>query len=1087
MNQSFKVLLILIVIFFTTHACWANSASTDIVSVDSLTQPHNGIVGDKNKYSFNLSNHQAMLVRVTQPNSDIKVQVSQYFQGTKTIFESSLPATQWFDELVLITTDDCNRCLMSILPVSKVDETGSYQVFFELIDDTEVDNRVVALRAFTAATKQWLSSKNESKLLDIVASTFITAKNLAHQSNQSSLAAKSEFLAAFVYHLASKYEQQDIIFESLFTRSDTVPPSILMHLFYETARNDIDNGHYEKASELIEKAMKIATAQKHSSMQAQLNASKATILIEQGRYSEGIAIYEQVNATHLASGNWTLATKGMMYIGWFQYNKGELEKASLNYQKALSFATKMQIKDVLVDVNTKLGSLYRQSGNVELANMYIDRALKTSPEIPHSLLDGWAKQAKARVYLDTGMFELAQDMFEQAKLSFKKVGSITDAVNIDYFLGTVHLKLNNFDTAKVFLERVLEHDLSTQNHYDIGVGYNRLATSSMALKEYKQALIFQNLALQYLESTDDSYLKAQALSQAAEIELLNQNILRSEQLLQQAIPIQSKNSDTYGLISSQLVKAKLMVEKGDTDQSLELLEAITSTITKQRELISRHDLQQGFIALHQEIIHLQIQLLQQSGANPEDILLLSESFRTLTLKDKIAWFDPSANYPQKLMQQRQTLEDKLLKNVIDYQVLTTTKQRLALDKQTRQIAAQIFATDAAINQQKKSKSPHPKTKDDPFSIRQLQSKLDNNTLVLYFDIGVKDSHLWMLTNERVSYNVLPSADQLATQVFQITELLRKTNRPSSITTHIKKLSDQLFSSNEIQLDLYTNIVVIPSGPINYLPFSILHSANSDTQLIHSTNISFAPSLSILTKLQQRSIATKNQHDLLIIAAPDMLSIPSTNKPSVATHNGFHMSELPYANAEAASIQRIVAGDVKTLLGADASKKKVLQYPLTSFKTLHFATHAISHHSQPMLSGLVLSNLSSNKNLLLAPEIGRLNLDAELIVLSGCETGIGQLIKGEGLQGLSRAFFEAGAKRVIASLWSVQDDATAALMSEFYRNVYQQHLPIEQALRLAKLYVRNFQRKNGQRPWKEPFYWAGFTLQGPGGLFKHAEI
>jgi len=131
--------------------------------------------------------------------------------------------------------------------------------------------------------------------------------------------------------------------------------------------------------------------------------------------------------------------------------------------------------------------------------------------------------------------------------------------------------------------------------------------------------------------------------------------------------------------------------------------------------------------------------------------------------------------------------------------------------------------------------------------------------------------------------------------------------------------------------------------------------------------------------------------------------------------------------------------------------------------------------EPALSGIVLSAVTADgkkrDSFLRSQDIVGLNLDAKLVVLSGCETGLGRPVRGEGLVGLSRAFFHAGAEQVISTLWQVPDIATAELMGSFYRALLQDGMPAPQALRVAQLEIR----KSGK--WGNPYYWAPFVLQG----------
>jgi len=144
--------------------------------------------------------------------------------------------------------------------------------------------------------------------------------------------------------------------------------------------------------------------------------------------------------------------------------------------------------------------------------------------------------------------------------------------------------------------------------------------------------------------------------------------------------------------------------------------------------------------------------------------------------------------------------------------------------------------------------------------------------------------------------------------------------------------------------------------------------------------------------------------------------------------------------------------------------------------IHFATHGFLNSLNPELSGLVLALVDEQgtpqNGYLFAPEVYNLKLDAaELVVLSACQTGLGKEVAGEGVVGLTRGFMYAGAPRVVVSLWSVNDRATADLMKAFYQGMLKQGLRPAAALRAAQLALWK------QKEWQAPYYWAAFTLQG----------
>ena len=186
--------------------------------------------------------------------------------------------------------------------------------------------------------------------------------------------------------------------------------------------------------------------------------------------------------------------------------------------------------------------------------------------------------------------------------------------------------------------------------------------------------------------------------------------------------------------------------------------------------------------------------------------------------------------------------------------------------------------------------------------------------------------------------------------------------------------------------------------------------------------------------------------------------------------------LPATRREAQDIAALVpAAQRLTALDFAASRELVTSGRLADYQVVHFATHGLVNDRHPELSGLVLSLVDETgrqrEGFLRMIDIFNLDLKADLVVLSACQTGIGKEIKGEGLMGLSRAFLYAGAKSTVVSLWSVNDRATAELMSRFYKHLFQQKQRPAAALRAAQLEMVE------QTPWKSPYYWAAFTVNG----------
>jgi CHAT domain-containing protein len=163
------------------------------------------------------------------------------------------------------------------------------------------------------------------------------------------------------------------------------------------------------------------------------------------------------------------------------------------------------------------------------------------------------------------------------------------------------------------------------------------------------------------------------------------------------------------------------------------------------------------------------------------------------------------------------------------------------------------------------------------------------------------------------------------------------------------------------------------------------------------------------------------------------------------------------------------------LGFQASRATATSSELSQYRIVHFATHGLLNSEHPELSGLVLSLIDEQgkhqNGFLRLHDIYNLNLPADLVVLSACNTALGKDVRGEGLVGIVRGFMYAGAARVVSSLWKVDDEATAELMKGFYRRMFQENMPPAAALRAAQVEMWK------QKQWRSPYYWAAFVLQG----------
>src|SRR5262249_10159160 len=200
--------------------------------------------------------------------------------------------------------------------------------------------------------------------------------------------------------------------------------------------------------------------------------------------------------------------------------------------------------------------------------------------------------------------------------------------------------------------------------------------------------------------------------------------------------------------------------------------------------------------------------------------------------------------------------------------------------------------------------------------------------------------------------------------------------------------------------------------------------------------------------------------------------PQVSAPRVA---GLSMTRLPFSRSEAQAIATLAPSSVSVFLGFDATRERAVGGALADYRFVHFATHGVVNQTLPSLSSVVLSLVDRSgrprDGFVMLPDVYDMTLNAEVVVLSGCQTALGKDVVGEGPIGLARGFMYAGVPRVVASLWQVDDLATAELMKRFYRGVLLEKLTPGAALRAAQRQLA------ATRRWRSPYFWAPFVLQG----------
>lgn len=359
----------------------------------------------------------------------------------------------------------------------------------------------------------------------------------------------------------------------------------------------------------------------------------------------------------------------------------------------------------------------------------------------------------------------------------------------------------------------------------------------------------------------------------------------------------------------------------------------------------------------------------------------------------------------------------------------------------------------------------------PVSLAEAQSELlaDGSQLLLY-DLGRTRSYLWVVSSQDVETFILPAAAELERRALDLYRALAASQRRSAWFEAERRSAALAAVLLEPALSVLTSrrLLIAREGALLYVPFSALllpDSGEAGRQpLIARYEVSYLPSASVgvwMRRLRKR-------------ASPAALDVVALGNPQPTP--GFR--PLPFSADEA----RAVAAAAppfrgKAFIGGEAVKEVLTRSRLGGPRFLHLAAHGFADDRYPELSGLVFAARDergrARDGVLRAYEVARLRLPSELVVLSACDSGLGARIAGEGMVGLPHAFLRAGAGKVLASLWRVNDPAAPVLMSGFYQALLREGLTPEAALRSAQLELAAHPK------WRQPYYWAGFVLTGAG--------
>ncbi|HJP93377.1 MAG TPA: CHAT domain-containing protein [Pyrinomonadaceae bacterium] len=827
-----------------------------------------------------------------------------------------------------------------------------------------------------------------------------------------------------------------------------------VHLFKGYIAGSI--GETEKAAAEIMQAQELYRATNDKIGEALTMTTLAVRYARYENYNLAIEMYLKAKEVFRSTGDRHNEAITLNGLAESHQELREFAIALSEYESALRLFEEIGAFDGASVTAFQIATAYSGSGHLDQALAYYERCLKLSRAAKKVRTEANALVGIAQIYV-------AQHLYKQAAEQFKKVLKFYESIG----------DLRGQAVA-----------LNAYGDFLLQVG----ATSG-ALDAYQRALAF------------------------------------SEQVGEQNIRIAA----LYNLARANLALGDPDAALSFIHRSLKIVEDVRANVASPEFRLSYFSGVQKHYALCIQIL-MQLERLKPGQGFAAEAFLVSERGRARLVSDLVT--ESRVNVHTAATNELIERERKLiglLSVQAEYRLETALNERDAAeiaeaDKQMVQLRAEYETVEAQIRQQNPRLSSLEELK--PLTLQQIQNELrGSDTMLLEYTLGTEHSYLWSVTSDSLQAYELPAGNTIEDAAREFYKLVTArqegdeqtdTGYPAKVemaerlvTEKASSLSQMLLGPVASQLGT-RRLLVVTDGALQYVPFQalplpLLQSAGltevkseSKTLLIETNEVVVLPSaLTLIAIRSERNHAASSGKLVAVIADPvfssddervqrhpvvSSFAVAANEKnsneslPQILETGARGLTRLSHASEEADAIFAVAPwGTTMVAKGFDASRETVMSSDLSQYQIVHFATHGYLDAKHPELSGLVLTMLDRNgvrtNGFMPLYDIYGLNLSTEVTVLSACQTALGKEIKGEGLVGLTHGFISAGSKSVVASLWKVDDRATAVLMTDFYDGVLRKGMTPSAALRSAQMkMMRNKQ-------WSAPYYWAGFVLEG----------
>jgi CHAT domain-containing protein/tetratricopeptide (TPR) repeat protein len=788
-----------------------------------------------------------------------------------------------------------------------------------------------------------------------------------------------------------------------------------------------------------------------------------------GEFERAEPVYRAARARARERGDKLFEVLGTQSLALIASRHGNVAQSVAMLEESLPLIERDRNPGLYASLISDLGFALIALGNFDRALMLHTEALELFSARGDEGRTTRELAALASIQFRSGNAERALATIESALPLHERAGNQADYVSALRLAGNAAAELGQHDTALTYLRRA-----ENQDRNGIAIERTRVLIAG-ELRAVGNLGGAEHLLSQVLQTMNEP-TRADALAERSRLRELQRRDAEALADLREADAIYARLKLDFNRIDTSSALAMALLAAGDVPSARRAADTAAAIETRIRVNSANPELRARFLSASYAPYEARIEVsLAGSSSNEKaaiwEAFRVAEAIRARSLADRLAHVrgaEPPRDEETNRLREHLTalqveLERRMLKAKADDAEVHETRR--LIDEVSARLEVQAL----------RQRGAQPASSIGiAESLAAVQAALPADTAVLAYFVGDQRSHGWLLSRSDLRHSVLPGRREIEGLVNAFVRRQRDGAKAPDNAAFAPLLGNLLHDVKARRL------LVLPDGPLNGLPFAALPLPQGRARelLLDRFVVSAAPSLALALHPAVRTPAMQTRIAVISdpIYTPDdrRLTLGASGAANYRGSEGTseRLARLPYSAIEARAVVQAFGGEnVIELAGFNATVGRVIALPSDELGVLHFATHAIARRDAPEQSALFLSEFAPDgsplaNDRLTLEDIARSGLRADVVVLSGCATGDGRELRGEGVLGLTYGFLANGSHTVVASLWPVEDALTARFMEEFYA-AYRSSGSAPQALRIAQLRARGT---------SGPAVWSSFVVR-----------